>query len=324
MVLQNRFNWRYLYAILIGYARVSTDNQDPAAQVPPLKPVGYERIFRGKASQRLGLSAPGTGGQIPQAPAQSSIPWSGLQTVPGLNLVGGPVREGQVNASWHSLQSIELACRQCIGVRDRGPVPIRMLPDFKRVKTRVNRELLRLVHRQIPVVAPLMQGMATFHQHEGKIGKIVRADESEDLIDYEFVSCESVLNREEMKRFDLDAILQKLTEFANQIGQAQTQRMLEVAGKAADSVGNVVHAGGELTPDKFLEVFRQVEMDFDPQTLQPAPGRVWVMHPDTAASVVPKVKEWEKNPAYKAEYERIMAVKRGEWRDREANRKLVS
>ena len=199
-----------------------------------------------------------------------------------------------------------------------------MLPDFTGVKTRVNRDLLRRVRQQVPVVAPLMQGVATFHQHEGKIGRIVRADESEDPIDYHLVSCETVLNREEMMRFDLTAIQQKLSEVANQIGQAQTKRMLEAAGEAADSVGNVVHDGGELTPDKVLEVYRKVERDFDPQTLQPKPGFVWAMHPDVAASVIPKIEEWEKDPAFKAEYERIMTVKREEWRDREANRKLVN
>ena len=85
----------------------------------------------------------------------------------------------------------------------------------------------------------------------------------------------------------------------------------------------MVHAGGELTQHNFLEVFRRVQMDFDPETLQPKPGFVWVMHPDMAASITPKVKEWERDPAFNAEYERIMAMKREEWRDREANRKLV-
>lgn len=34
----------------IGYARVSTDDQDPAAQVAALKSAGCERIYREKAS----------------------------------------------------------------------------------------------------------------------------------------------------------------------------------------------------------------------------------------------------------------------------------
>ena len=129
------------------------------------------------------------------------------------------------------------------------------------------------------------------------------------------------MSRAEMKKCDLSTIQRKLVEAANQIGRAQTQHMLEVAGEAADSVGNVVNASGELTPDKFLEAFRQVEMDFDPQTLKSK--TTIVMHPKAAAFLVPKIKEWENDPKFKAKHERIMAVKRKEWRDREANRKLV-
>ena len=198
-----------------------------------------------------------------------------------------------------------------------------MLPDFTRVKIRANRDLVEWARQQIPAVAPLLRGVATIRQHEGKVGKIVRTDESEAPIDYIDISCEVVLNREEMKRFDLKIIQQKLIEVSTQIGRAQTKQMLAVAEEAAESVGNVVDAGGELTPDKLLELFRKVEMEFDPQTLKLSRGSTFIMNPKMAAEVVPKVKEWEKDPKYKAEYERVMTVKREEWRGREANRKLV-
>ena len=44
------FEWRYICAMQIGYARVSTDDQDTAAQVAALKSAGCERIYREKAS----------------------------------------------------------------------------------------------------------------------------------------------------------------------------------------------------------------------------------------------------------------------------------
>lgn len=66
----------------------------------------------------------------------------------------------------------------------------------------------------------------------------------------------------------------------------------------------------------------KVEWSFDPETEEPT-GMSFVMHPDTAAKIIPLVKEWEQKPEFKARYEQLVERKREEWRARENRRKLV-
>jgi hypothetical protein len=63
-VLHEWFDWRYIRAIRIGYARISTDDRDTGAQVAARKAAGCERIYPEKAS----------GGRIGHRPKNASEP----------------------------------------------------------------------------------------------------------------------------------------------------------------------------------------------------------------------------------------------------------
>ena len=199
-----------------------------------------------------------------------------------------------------------------------------MLPDYRKIKARVQREFMKWAQSQIPVASPLLKGIAKFRQHEGRIGRLRRVDQSESTIDYGRSESEFSLTREEMRTFDVAAIQRKLLKVAEDFGNDQTKRLLEVATQAADESGNFVDGQGEeLSPSQVFEMLRRVHMDFDPVTLQPKPGMSFVMHPDMATRILPRMAAWDRDPEFNAEYQRIIDQKREEWRAREARRKLV-
>jgi hypothetical protein len=198
-----------------------------------------------------------------------------------------------------------------------------MLPDFPEAKERALRLLLKWVQDQVPILTPLLAGVGHFRVHEGKLPKDPRLDKREDGKPFGQIEYELTLKREDMKRVDIPLIQQKLLDLAKHIGESQTKHLLEVVSLAADDAGNVVNARGEFTAEKFLEIFERVDMDFDHKTLEPTPGWSFVMHPDMAKEMIPKIQQWERDPQFRADHERIIQSKREAWRDREARRKLV-
>lgn len=198
-----------------------------------------------------------------------------------------------------------------------------MLPDLPEVKTALRAKVLRFAVQQIPIIEPLLGEVGHMRQHEGRAGQMVRSDASTDELTYPRSEFGIPLSREEMKSLDLKGLLDKLNGLAEQMAEAQARMMLEKVSESAEQVGNTVSTGGgELTPEHLFEMMGKVEWSFDPETEKPT-GMSFVMHPDTAAKIIPLVKEWEKDPEFKARHEQLVERKREEWRARENRRKLV-
>jgi len=195
-----------------------------------------------------------------------------------------------------------------------------MLPDFAKFKKLVNRQLSRAIDRQV-TATPLLRDIQRIRQHEGRSGTVVHSDGTADTSEPRLESSEIRFDREQMRRFDERAFQEKLAALTKHFSDAHEKLMLEKVFTAASSVGNVVK--GPPTKATMLEMLRRIETDFDPETLEKAPGQMIIMSPAMAERYIPLMQEWQKDPEFNAEYERVMSKQREAWRDREANRKLV-
>jgi hypothetical protein len=199
----------------------------------------------------------------------------------------------------------------------------RVLPDLPSVKTALRAKVLKFAVQRIPIIEPLLGEVGHLRQHEGRAGQMIRNDASTDEINYPRSEFGIPLSRDEMKSLDVKGLLDKLNGLAEQMAEAQARMMLAKVSESAKEVGNTVSTGGEeLTPEHLFEMMATVEWSFDPETEEPT-GMSFVMHPDTAAKIIPLVKEWEQQPEFKARHEQLVERKREEWRARENRRKLV-
>jgi hypothetical protein len=198
-----------------------------------------------------------------------------------------------------------------------------MLPDFPRPKAFARGQMVLWMQRQIPIIAPLLADIGRFTQHEGRAGQLTRDDESTTSISYQKGSVRLELTREEMRDFDPAAIQAKLITMAEQFAELQSKSVLQGASEAAESVGNTVNAGGDLRQEHFLEMLEKVELEFDKETGQLAPGFAFVVHPDMVDKLASKMAEWERDPEFQKARSELHQRKLAEWNAREARRALV-
>lgn len=197
-----------------------------------------------------------------------------------------------------------------------------MLPDFPEAKNLARRFFLRAVRNRIPQHEPLLREIRHTRIHEGRSGLLTRQDESTDEIHFEQLTAELDLSREQMRRITVDELLNHVSKLAEQLAEQQARLMFAKISEAAEGVGNSVSAAELGTKRSFLELQRRLQVDFDPETLEPK-NLILVMHPDQVERFVAEAKEWENDSAFAEEMGRIRQQQIEDWRARENRRTLV-
>jgi hypothetical protein len=197
-----------------------------------------------------------------------------------------------------------------------------MLPDFPDVKTRARRDFLRAVRERVPEYEPILGEIKHLRIHEGRSGLLTRRDLSTDNLQYQRLGAELELTREQMRRITVDELLEHVSKMAEQLAEQQARLMFARLSTAVEEVGNVVSAAELGAKEAFLEMMRRLEVDFDPETLEPK-NLVLVLPPDQMQSFSAQVKEWQNDPAFAEEMGRISQQQIEDWRARENRRTLV-
>jgi hypothetical protein len=197
-----------------------------------------------------------------------------------------------------------------------------VLPDFPEVKNHAMRVFLREVRNRIPDHEPILREIRHSRIHEGRSGLLTRQDLSTDEMRYERLGAELKLPREQMRRITVDQLLDHVSAMAAQLAEQQAQLMFSRISAAVDQVGNTVSSAEFGAKESFLEMQRRLQVDFDPDTLEPK-NLVLVLPPGQIEKFDAQVKEWNKDPEFVAEIGRIHQQQIEAWRARENRRRLV-
>ena len=197
-----------------------------------------------------------------------------------------------------------------------------MLPDYPRIKKKVDRLLRRHLKEEILRRSPILREIRQTVQHEGCEGSQGDVDGRERAREYKEIKAGLSMTRDEMRKGNLQSVLSKFGEMAETFASEQSKILFATVSEAAESVGNVVDAKGRLTKEAFLESMRKRQWSFDRKTGEPRHPTI-VLHPETFEKIKPEIESWERDPEFQAAMSAIEEQQRVDWRDRESRRRLA-
>lgn len=198
-----------------------------------------------------------------------------------------------------------------------------MLPDFVRVKDRRARRFASAVRREMEKLTPLLNHVRTVQQHEGRRLQYQMVDGTWDTVAYENKISSAL-------RIELDRIAQlgpagyraKAQEVAQELAPQAMRHFFGMVERFCSEAGTTVDAAGKpFDPMMLLDALEKVELDFDDQGRPELP--TLVANPKDAPALARKMAEAERSPEFRRRWNEVMTRKLVEWRDREADRKLV-
>jgi hypothetical protein len=192
------------------------------------------------------------------------------------------------------------------------------LPDFKRTKMRRKRALWRILHAKWRYGDHLLSKLRTFRQPDAVAGMV--SGEEERVTFNDRLGAVLRISMDELPDLDNDRYVDKIMEMAGEFRKQAHIQFFKTVDALTEKYGMVVKGQGRPLREQFLEGIGRIQVEFDES------GPIFptlCMHPDMADQFKAEMAVAESDPDYRQRFDEIVARKYVEWRDREANRRLV-
>jgi hypothetical protein len=197
-----------------------------------------------------------------------------------------------------------------------------MLPDLPIIKRNVMAAINGYLAMRIRQKMGVFGEISHQRLHEGDRNRVIRDDGSVEDSAFKRSSAEDSIPVEEVPLMTSEDRLRRMELLAEEMARQMSQHMHESLGKTLDDHGQTINLQGQpLGPEAVFEMFDKIRMQFD-EAGNPV-GLSVVFAPAMAEQWASVQKQIEGDPALQQRFNDLFERKRGEWRDREAARKLV-
>jgi poly(A) polymerase Pap1 len=197
-----------------------------------------------------------------------------------------------------------------------------MLPDFPSIKEKLLYLLnARMKRVKSALLVPFSEAPESRILEGDKI-VLVREDGSAEQVEIREIKVERQIDLTEVERMTPETIKERIDAVAKEMAVQQSKVLFEDLDKAIRKSGNVIDFGRRsFCIEDFFKALEMVWIDFDEndQSIMPT----IVAGEKTSDAIAKVLQEAESNPKCRKRLQEIITIKKAEWRDREANRKLV-
>jgi hypothetical protein len=197
-----------------------------------------------------------------------------------------------------------------------------LLPDLPELKGDIQHLVDRFLQKAVQARLGVFADAPRHAIHEGNRLRVLRADGSVEESALKEASAEMTLKLSEIPTMTIEQRVTKLNETADAMARQMNAHLFGALNESLEKAGQVVDRKGKpFDVEAFFAALEAISIDFGPDG-KPR-NLMFVIPPALAPRVKQIAEDAEKDPAIAKRHDEIMTRKWDEWRDREANRKLV-